>query len=152
MTVSSRSDLIGCRIALLLWSKAEDGEDEAATKSGKIVECGSGLAIRWRGDVPDFELIPEFVEQIRPIGDEIADIFPEANWLLELHVENLTPDIPEGDLHFTGLVFPKADQLALHSGADEFDRLIRFVNRTLLRMTCRISRLLSAVFRRRNKS
>jgi hypothetical protein len=100
-----RAALVGKRLTLLLMAKTESGEDDWAVFPGTVV-LEDGVLYLDRGvGKARLEIRAEWVERIRPVGEEISAILKEADCYLPLTVGALPPD--EDGFLTTGLQWPE---------------------------------------------
>jgi hypothetical protein len=97
--------LIRSKLALLLWSENEAGEDEATVFVGAVVCEGTRLLFRGQGG-SSLELDGEWLGRIKPVDAELADIFRSADYYLPLSVGPLPPGEAASDFLRTGLRWP----------------------------------------------
>lgn len=86
------SNILGKPFAVLLMGETAEGEDDWAVFSGTLEQNALGLYLD-RGAKPSFEIHPEWVERIRPVGSDVKDILLDAEHYLSLSVG----PIPEGE-------------------------------------------------------
>jgi hypothetical protein len=85
-------DIVGKRLALLLWEKDQNHEDEVWLHTGTVRQSGSGLVLDRGADKPKVKLLPEWLPRIKPVNDEIRETLRGAEICLSLTVSL----IPEG--------------------------------------------------------
>lgn len=104
--MNDNPNILGKPFCVLLIGTTVDGEDEGAVFSGTLKQNESGLYLD-RGESPPFEIDPEWIERIKPVGPDIKDILLNAEYYLSLSVGQ----IPEGESTesyvATGLKWPQ---------------------------------------------
>ena len=97
------SGLHGKKIAILFNSKDEAGEEEWAVLAGRGVWDGEDLRVsRGAGRTPF--LVPHHaLARLRPVQDEVREIFLDADVWLPLFVGPLPEDADHGEYESTGL-------------------------------------------------
>jgi hypothetical protein len=59
-------DIIGKRLALIIWGKDLNGEDEVWVHAGTVQTSGSGLVLDRGEDASRVKLLPEWLPWIKP--------------------------------------------------------------------------------------
>jgi hypothetical protein len=85
-------EIVGKRLALVIWGKDRDGEDEVWVHTGTVHESGSGFVLDRGEDKPQVKLLPEWLSRIEPVDDEVRSTLCEA----EVYVSLTISSIPEG--------------------------------------------------------
>jgi hypothetical protein len=99
--------LNGTVLALLLISETDQGEDDWAVCSGVFrIRGGTALLDRGPGS-PEFELLPEWLERIKPTNDGTRPILLNASHYLPLRVGELPEDAEPAAFTATGLKWPQ---------------------------------------------
>jgi len=68
-------DIIGKRLALIIWGKDRNGEDEVWVHAGTVQASVSGLLLDRGDDAPRVKLLPEWLPRIKPVSDELEQTF-----------------------------------------------------------------------------
>jgi hypothetical protein len=84
--------IVGKRLALILWDKDRNGEDEVWVHAGTVQTSGSGLVPDRGEHAPQVKLLSEWLPRIKPVSDEIRSTLLGAELCLSLTVG----PIPEG--------------------------------------------------------
>jgi|SRR5215469_12653435 len=85
-------DIVGKRLALILWDKDRSGEDEVWVHAGTVQASGSGLVLDRGKARPQVKLLSEWLPRIKPVNDETRTTLLGAELCLSLTVG----PIPEG--------------------------------------------------------
>jgi hypothetical protein len=85
-------DIVGKRLALIIWGKDRSGEDEVLVHTGTVQVSGSGFVLDRGEDKPLVKLLPEWFPRIKPVNDEVRSTLNGAEICVSL---TLSP-IPEG--------------------------------------------------------
>ena len=85
-------DIVGKRLALILWDKDRSGEDEVWVHAGTVQASGSGLVLDRGEHAPQVKLLSEWLPRIKPVNDETRTTLLGAELCLSLRVG----PIPEG--------------------------------------------------------
>ena len=86
------TEIVGKRLALVIWGKDGDGEDEVFVHTGTVRASGSGFVLDRGEDKPQVKLLPEWLSRIKPVDDEVRSTLREVEICVSL---TLSP-IPEG--------------------------------------------------------
>ncbi len=85
-------DIIGKRLALIIWVKDRNGEDEVWVYAGTAQASGSGLVLDRGEDGSRVKLRPEWLSRITRVSDDVRSTLRGAEICLSL---TITP-VPEG--------------------------------------------------------
>jgi hypothetical protein len=85
-------DIVGKRLALVIWGKDRDGEDEVWVHTGTVQASDSGFVLDRGEDKPLVKLLPEWLSRIKPVNNEVQSTLCGAEICVSL---TLSP-IPEG--------------------------------------------------------
>jgi hypothetical protein len=85
-------DIVGKRLALVIWGKDRDGEDEVWVHTGTVQASGSGFVLDRGEDKPQVKLLPEWLSRIKPVNEEVRSTLCGA----EICVSFTLSPIPEG--------------------------------------------------------
>jgi hypothetical protein len=85
-------EIVGKRLALVIWGKDRNGEDEVWVHAGTVQASGSGFVLDRGEDKPLVKLLPEWFPRIKPVNDEVRSTLHGAEICVSL---TLSP-IPEG--------------------------------------------------------
>ncbi|HDY7993163.1 TPA: hypothetical protein ACGVB5_004862 [Vibrio vulnificus] len=97
-------DLSGKTLALLLWSKDEDGEDDVAVFKGSITREGASFFYQNESG-SKLELTDDWLGRIVPVASDVKDVLLNCDYQLSLTVGQLLPD--SKDFVETGLSWPE---------------------------------------------
>ena len=97
----------GTTLALLLMGETADSEDDWAVFPGTVRREGDAKYLDRGPNRDRFEIRKEWLSRIRPVGDDLRDIFEGCELYLPLTVGNLTPGRDLDDLELTGLKWPQ---------------------------------------------
>lgn len=79
-------DIVGKCLALIIWGKDHDGQDEVWVHTGNVRASGSGFILDRGEDVPQVKLLSEWLPRIKPVNDELRTILLGAELCLSLTV------------------------------------------------------------------
>ena len=85
-------NIVGKRLALVLWGKDRHGEDDVWVHTGTVRASGSGFVLDRGEDAPQVKLLSEWLSRIKPVKDEVRSIVCGA----EVYVSLTIGAIPEG--------------------------------------------------------
>jgi hypothetical protein len=85
-------DIVGKRLALIIWGKDGNGEDKVWVHTGTVRASGCGFVLDRGEEAPLVKLLPERLPRIKPVGDEVRSTLGGAEICLTL---TITP-VPEG--------------------------------------------------------
>ena len=95
------NELNGRRFAVILLSQDEDGAIFAGA-----VRINQGRIYMDRGKLPPFEILPEWIDRIKPVSSEVKDILLDADFCLMLTVGCLPDGASTDDYIKTGIKWP----------------------------------------------
>lgn len=73
------------KLALVLWSEDENGEDDVAVFSGILINKDGAYYLE-RNDGKSPEILQEWLERIRPVGEELKETLLGCDFQLALSV------------------------------------------------------------------
>ena len=79
-------DIVGKCLALIIWGKDHDGQDEVWVHTGNVKASGSGFTLDRGEDAPQVKLLSEWLPRIMPVNDELRTILLGAELCLSLTV------------------------------------------------------------------
>lgn len=88
---------IGKRLALVLWAKDENDDDDVAVVAGELIAEHQGYFVALEDQGAPFAVREEWLGRIRPVSEILKDALLDAEYQLSLivgHCEN--SDIPPG--------------------------------------------------------
>ena len=99
-------DLVGRRLALVIWGEDRNGEEEVWVHAGIVCAMGSALFLERGGDKPMVRLFPEWLAKIQIVGENLRETLLNAEFQISLTVGPVPAGIDPSNLHFTGLTEP----------------------------------------------
>jgi len=85
-------EIVGKRLALVIWGRDRNGEDEVWVHTGTVRTSGSGFILD-RGEYkPRVKLLLEWFPRIEPVNEEVRSTLCRA----EVYVSLTIAPIPEG--------------------------------------------------------
>jgi hypothetical protein len=99
-------DLIGKRLALVIWGKDQNDEDEVWLHTGTVREAGCGLILDRGADKPQVKLLPEWLPRIKPVNDELRATLRGAEISLSLTLSSIPEGMDPSQLEDIGLRHP----------------------------------------------
>lgn len=75
-------------LALVLWGEDENGEDDVAVFSGVLI-FEEGTYFLRRKDCSSVEIIPEWLERIRPVPESMKEILLNCEYQLPLSIASI---------------------------------------------------------------
>src|ERR1700757_3507555 len=99
-------DIIGKRLALILWGEDRNGEDEVWVHTGTVRASGSGFVLDRGEDKPQVKLLPEWLPRIKPVCDELRTTLLEAEICLSLTVAPVPEGMDPSEFEDIGLHHP----------------------------------------------
>jgi hypothetical protein len=97
--------LMGKRLALVLWAKGENGEDDVAMCVGEISKRNGRYLLVRESEQPPVEIRDEWLERIRQVPGDLKEILEGADYQLSLRVGRA--EDTDGSLEPTGLKWPR---------------------------------------------
>jgi len=85
-------DILGRRLALVIWGKDPNGEDEVWVHTGNVQASGPGFILDRGEDAPQVKLLSEWLPRIKPVSDDLRTTLLGAEFCLSLTIG----PIPEG--------------------------------------------------------
>ena len=98
--------LVGARLALLL--QEEGDPDTISVVAGRVIGAAEGLALEW--GTFSLPLDVEWLRDLRPVQEDVADIFQFAEVWTPVMVSELPADADPADLLYTGLSLPGGEK------------------------------------------
>lgn len=102
-------EFVGKRLALVLWGKDYNGEDEVSVHTGTVREAGSGFILDRGPDKPQIELRPEWLARVRPVPGDLRSTLLNADFSIPLTVQSLPDDADPSQYQPLGLRIPRSD-------------------------------------------
>jgi hypothetical protein len=97
----------GKRLAMIMWAKKSDGENDAAVFSG--IAHWDGVVLTMERD-PPFEVSDEWFSRIRPVPQEMRAILRDADYFFSVSVGDAEINDDTPGFRNTGLKWPKGDE------------------------------------------
>ena len=97
------TEAINQTLAVLLWGKDADGEDDVVLMTGVLREVNGAFFVE-RGENPRFPLEDEWLPRIKRTNPEVLDVVSDAPFMLTLTVEKV--DEVGDSYRPTGLKWP----------------------------------------------
>ncbi len=85
-------NIVGKRLALVIWGKDRNGEDEVWVHTGIVQASGSGFVLDRGENKPLVKLLPEWLPPIKPVNDEVRSTLRGAEICRSLTIAS----VPEG--------------------------------------------------------
>ena len=102
----SYQDSIDQSIALLLWGKDEDGEDDVALFCGTFRKHNSTFYIDRGTNNEKIEVREEWLERIQKVPDDLRETLEGASYQLSLSIGNLEEGEDVSSYLDTGMKWP----------------------------------------------
>ena len=99
-------DIVGKRLALVIWGKDRDGEDEVWVHTGTVQASGSGFVLDRGEDKPLVKLLPEWLSRIKPVNDEVRSTLNGAEICLSLTISPVPEGVDPSEFEDIGLHHP----------------------------------------------
>jgi hypothetical protein len=99
-------DIVGKRLALIIWGKDRNGEDEVWVHAGTVQASGSGLVLDRGNDAKRIRLLPEWLPRIKPVSDELRADLLGAEICLSLTVNPIPQGMDPSEFENIGLHHP----------------------------------------------
>lgn len=98
-------DALNKSLALVLWAKDENGEDDVAVFSGTLILSEGNYYLQREGDGPKPEIRTEWLERIKATPDDVKETLLGCDYQLTLTIGSAegTPD----SLESFGLKWPE---------------------------------------------
>ena len=99
-------EIVGRRLALILWDKDGTGDDEVWVHAGTVRASGSGLVLDRGGDEAPVKLLPEWLARVKPVNEDLRAVLSDAEVCISLTVGPIPDGIDPSELESTGLRHP----------------------------------------------
>jgi hypothetical protein len=100
-------ELTGKKLAILAWGEDEQGEDEAAVFTGIARWADGHLYLDHEGTPPYFQIPDDVLYRVKPVPDDLKDIFLDAEYYISLLIGPLPDDADPSEYIHTGLKWPE---------------------------------------------